>query len=86
VVFDAVGMLPSSSKRRLLKENGTFVTVKGPPGKGDFVAGVANLRRALESRQLRIVIDRSYPLDRIVDAHGYVEKHHKRGNVTVTIG
>lgn len=31
------------------------------------------------------VIDRSYPLKQIIDAHRYVDKGHKRGNVILTI-
>jgi NADPH:quinone reductase-like Zn-dependent oxidoreductase len=33
----------------------------------------------------RPVIDRVYPLDRIIDAHEYVDRGHKRGNVVVTL-
>lgn len=32
------------------------------------------------------VIDRCYPLERIVDAHRYVDQGHKRGSVVVTLG
>ena len=35
--------------------------------------------------ELRPVIDRTYPLDDIVDAHRYVDGGHKRGNVIVTV-
>ena len=31
------------------------------------------------------VIDRTYPLERIAEAHAYVDKGHKRGNVIVTV-
>lgn len=34
---------------------------------------------------LRPVIDRCYPLDRITDAHRYVDEGHKRGNVVIHI-
>jgi NADPH:quinone reductase-like Zn-dependent oxidoreductase len=38
-----------------------------------------------ESGALKPVIDRTYPLARIVDAHAYVDTGRKRGNVVVTL-
>lgn len=43
------------------------------------------LKRLAESGELKPVIDRSYPLEEIAEAHRYVEAGHKRGNVIVTI-
>ncbi|MCK7510300.1 MAG: zinc-binding dehydrogenase [Desulfobacterales bacterium] len=39
-----------------------------------------------ESGIIRSVIDRSYPMDQIVEAHRYADLGHKKGNVVVTIG
>lgn len=44
------------------------------------------LKQLAESGALRPVIDRTYSLDEIVEAHRYVEEGHKRGNVIVTVG
>ena len=44
------------------------------------------IKRLAESGALKPVIDRTYPLDEIVEAHRYVEEGHKRGNVIVTVG
>ena len=44
------------------------------------------LARLAESRELTPVIDRSFSLEDMVEAHRYVELGHKRGNVIVTVG
>jgi NADPH:quinone reductase-like Zn-dependent oxidoreductase len=48
-------------------------------------AALAELRGLLEQGELRIVVDRTYPLSEIVAAHRYVDGGHKVGNVVVTI-
>jgi NADPH:quinone reductase-like Zn-dependent oxidoreductase len=43
------------------------------------------LRDLVESESFRPVIDRSYSLDDIADAHRYVDTGHKVGSVVVTV-
>lgn len=38
-----------------------------------------------ESRKLKTVIDRRYPLDRISEAFVFVEEGHKKGNVIIMV-
>jgi NADPH:quinone reductase-like Zn-dependent oxidoreductase len=85
-IFDAVGKRKSSKFqfKKALTPNGKFISVDDGSPKfhnEDLIF----LKELVEAGQIKPVIDRSYPLEQIVEAHQYVDKGHKKGNVVITV-
>ena len=83
IIFDAVGKTSKSACKNLLKPKGKYVSVSGSASKSSN--DLLSLKELIESGKLKAVIDRRYRLDQIREAHSYVEKFHKKGNVVINI-
>jgi NADPH:quinone reductase-like Zn-dependent oxidoreductase len=87
LILDAV---PSAHRTRRLQERGGLT----PTGKYVSVThgsprlhleGLTFLTELTEAGRLRPVIDRTYPLEQVVEAHRYVDTGRKKGNVVITV-
>lgn len=67
-----------------LSPGGRHITVddSGPKLRSEDLVFLTEL---VEAGRLRPVIDRSYPLEQIVEAHRYVDQGHKKGNVVIAV-
>ena len=83
LVFDAVDKLAASRGKKLLADKGVYVKVGTDDNVG--IEDFYYLKELVEAGKLRTVIDRTYPLEQIVEAHRYVEKGHKKGHVVITV-
>lgn len=83
VILDAVGKISKSACKNILKPKGKFVSVRGAARESPD--DLLSLKEIIESGKLKTVIDRRYTLEQIREAHAYVEKFHKKGNVVINI-
>jgi NADPH:quinone reductase-like Zn-dependent oxidoreductase len=86
VIYDAVGKIESSKRKKSLSKSGLYLNVLTMRGNIKLdVKDLYSIKELCEAGKLKTVIDRRYPMEEIVEAHRYVDKGHKKGNVVVTI-
>jgi NADPH:quinone reductase-like Zn-dependent oxidoreductase len=83
IIFDTVLKLSKSNCKKALTPNGKFITTRG--FFKERTEDLVFLKELMEAGKFKAVIDRSYPLEQIVEAHMYVDKGHKKGNVVITV-
>lgn len=88
LVFDAVGAKKSSplklASKTALTTRGHYISVDHQLLKL-VPEDLIEIRKYVERGLITPVIDKKYTLDELSQAHNYVDKGHKKGNVIITI-
>jgi len=85
VVFDAVGKITKPEITHLLLPDAKFVTVGGLDTAKETASDLELLARMFDDGTFKAVIDKTYNLNEMVEAHRYVDSGRKKGNVIVRV-
>ena len=83
IVLDAVGKIKQAQCCNVLKESGAFESVRGSAS--PVLDDLETLTALIEAGKVTPVMDHVYQPEEIVEAHRYVEKEHKKGNVVLSM-
>jgi NADPH:quinone reductase-like Zn-dependent oxidoreductase len=73
-----------SQAKNALTPNGKYVSIDEGLAKTSY-EDLVYIMDLAKSGKFKPVIDRSYPLEQMVEAHRYVESGHKKGNVIIKV-
>ena len=101
VIFDAVGRKKTSYKKckNSLSKNGTFVTtdlesiffrrIWDKKVKSGFASVTTEkldfLKNNIEAGKIKSVIDKTFPLSQLANAHKYYEEGHLKGKIVISV-
>lgn len=84
IIFDAVGKSKRKQCKKLLRGNGIYKSVSAGYASGT-IQQLQLLKELFEKGALKAVIDKTFGIDEIIEAHSYVDTGRKKGNVILKI-
>ena len=84
IIFDTLAKFPKSQYLKVLKPNGTYVSMARLSTK-ESMDNLIFIKELIEEGEIKAFIDRCYPLEDMVEAHRYVDLGHKKGNVVIIV-
>jgi NADPH:quinone reductase-like Zn-dependent oxidoreductase len=86
VIFDSVAKIATSQRKISLKKNGIYLDALSSSNGLKFkTEDLIFLKELCEAGKLKTIIDRRFPMEKMVEAHRYVDSGHKKGNVAITV-
>jgi NADPH:quinone reductase-like Zn-dependent oxidoreductase len=80
-----LGVFPSVMWTSLFSNKKAMIMATGLRPPAERTKDLNFIGELLETGNIKPIIDRKYPFEQITDAHSYVDKGHKKGNVIITI-
>ncbi|QNA46620.1 NAD(P)-dependent alcohol dehydrogenase [Lacibacter sediminis] len=84
IIFDAVGKSNRKQCEKLLNENGVYKSVSSVNA-SENIQQLQLLKELFEKGAFKAVIDKTFQMDEIIEAHRYVDTGRKKGNVALRI-
>jgi NADPH:quinone reductase-like Zn-dependent oxidoreductase len=85
IIFDAVGKTSKKLCEKLLENEGVYKTVGGLEYASESLKQLELIKELWEKGAYKAVVDKTFPFDKVVEAHRYVDAGRKKGNVVLKI-